>query len=190
MSRRRPHSGSSTTPTARSRQSAGHGLVEFALVIPIFFVLLFGLLDAGRFVFMSSVLSQAAREGARLAAVEASWIGSTDPSCGQVGGPVCPATAAALKTDVVNAANRMVSPFGTIAAANVYISCDPAGGSTPTGSWTTGTACTGTVGTTPGTGATGNLISVRVVLTFTPFTPGLGQIGSITTSGSATMVSN
>ena len=168
----------------------GQTLVEFALVLPIFVVMLFGLLDAGRYVYMSSVISQAAREGARLAAVEASWIGSTDSSCGATGGPICPPTAAALKTDVLAAANRMVAPFGSISSGNLYISCDPAAGPAPTGSWTTGTACTGKVGTTPGTGATGSLISVRVVMTFTPFTPGLSQIGTITTSGSATMVSN
>jgi Flp pilus assembly protein TadG len=173
--------------------TSGQALVEFALVVPIFFVMLFGLIDGGRYVYMSSVLSQAAREGARLAAVEASHIGvlaATDPSCNQLGGPVCPATAAALKTDVLNAANRMVTPFASITSANLYISCDPAAGPTPSGAWTSGTACTGTAGTTPGSGASGNLISVRVVLTFTPFTPGLSQIGTITTSGSATMVSN
>lgn len=161
----------------------GQTLVEFALVVPIFFVMLFGLFDAGRYVYMSSVLSQAAREGARLAAVEASWIGSTDPSCGATGGPVCPATAAALKTDVLSAANRMVAPFGSISSGNLYISCDSPGNA-PTGAWTSGTACTTT------SGASGQLVSVRAVLTFTPFTPGLSQIGTITTSGSATMVSN
>ena len=59
-------------------------MVEFALVLPVFILLLFGLLDVGRYVYMNSVLSQAAREGARVAAAEASWIGKTisdDPSC-------------------------------------------------------------------------------------------------------------
>jgi Flp pilus assembly protein TadG len=177
---------------ARSSTS-GQTLAEFALVVPIFLVMLFGLFDGGRYVYMSSVLSQAAREGARLAAVEASHLGvlaSTDPSCNQLGGPVCPATVAALKQDVLNAANRMVAPFALITLANLFISCDPAAGPAPSGAWTSGSVCTATVGNTPGTGAPGNLISVRVVLTFTPFTPGLSQIGTITTSGSATMVSN
>ena len=171
----------------RRRSTSGQGLVEFALVIPIFLVMVFGLLDAGRYVYMTNVLSQAAREGARLAAVESSWIGSTDSSCNQVGGPVCPATAADLKTDVLAAANRMVTPFGSISSGSLYISCDPAAGPAPTGTWTSGTACTGGTG---GTGTPNNLISVRAVLTFVPFTPGLSQIGTITTSGSATMVSN
>jgi Flp pilus assembly protein TadG len=181
-----------TPNLVQRRADHGQSLVEFALVLPIFVVMLFGLFDGSRYVYMSSVISQAAREGARLAAVEASWIGSTDPGCGRTGGPACPATAAALQADVLAAANRMVAPFGPISSSNLFISCDPSTGSPPTGAWTTATAtpCTGTVGTTPGTGASGNFISVRVVLTFTPFTPGLSQIGTLTISGSASMTSN
>ena len=162
----------------------GQSLVEFALVIPLFLLILFGVVDAGRYVYMNSVLSQAAREGARLAAVEASWLGNptSDPSCNQPGGPVCPANLAALTTDATNAANRMVAPFGSV--SNLYLSCNPSG-SAPTGAWTSGTACT------TNSGATGNVVSVRVVLTFTPLTPIIAQVmGTITTSGSATMVIN
>jgi len=52
--------------------SRGQTLVEFALVIPVFLAILFGLVDLGRFVVTDNILSQAAREGARLASVEAS----------------------------------------------------------------------------------------------------------------------
>ena len=164
------------------RLPGGQALVEFALVLPVFVAMLFGVLDAGRFVYMNSVLSQAAREGARLAAVEASWIGSSDPACGTSGGPVCPSDGTALQADVLAATNRMVAPFGNI--STLYLSCDPLG-SAPTGAWTSGTACT------TNSGATGNVVSVRVLLTFTPITPLIGQlIGTVTTSGSATMVIN
>jgi Flp pilus assembly protein TadG len=160
----------------------GQALVEFALVIPVFLVMLFGVVDAGRYVYMNSVLSQAAREGARLAAVEAGWIASADASCNQPGGPVCPATAAALAIDATAASNRMVAPFGNI--QSLYISCDPVG-SAPTGAWTSGTACDAN------SGATGNVVSVRVLLTFRPIAPVIAQlIGTITASGSATMVIN
>jgi Flp pilus assembly protein TadG len=175
--RRRP-----AGPKPGVRRQGGQALIEFALVLPVFVVMLFGVVDAGRYVYMNSVLSQAAREGARVAAVEASWIGSTDASCGAVGGPVCPANAAALQADALAAANRMVAPFGNI--GSLYISCDPVG-SAPTGSWTTGTSCTTT------SGITGNVVSVRVLLTFTPLTPVIAQVmGTITTSASATMVIN
>ncbi len=53
---------------SRASSRTGQTLVEFALVLPVFLVVLFGLLDVGRYVYMNSVLSQAAREGARLGA--------------------------------------------------------------------------------------------------------------------------
>lgn len=160
----------------------GQSLVEFALVLPIFLLLLFGVVDAGRFVYMNSVLSQAAREGARLAAVEAYWVGRTDASCNQPGGPTCPATVAALQADALAAANRMVSPFGSITSANIYLRCD-ALGSAPTGSWT-GVSCANNF-------PQSDVMSVRVQLTWTPLTPIIGQyLGTKTLSGSATMVIN
>ncbi|MEJ7749458.1 MAG: TadE/TadG family type IV pilus assembly protein, partial [Candidatus Limnocylindrales bacterium] len=86
--------------------------MEFALVLPVFLLLLFGLIDGGRYVFVNSTLSNAAREGARLGSVEASYRGSTDASCGAPGGPVCPANNAALLADITTAANRQMAPFG------------------------------------------------------------------------------
>jgi Flp pilus assembly protein TadG len=161
----------------------GQALVEFAFILPVFLLLLVGVLDLGRLVYMNSVLSQAAREGARLASVEASWIGSADPSCGTLGGPVCPANVAALQADVQAAANRMVTPFATV--SNVYLSCDPQG-SPPAGAWT-GASCANNTPGAPGH----DVVSVRVVLTYTPITPIIGQlVGTITTAGSATMVIN
>jgi Flp pilus assembly protein TadG len=158
----------------------GQALVEFALVLPVFFLMLFGLIDMGRYVYLNSTLSQAAREGARLASVEASWVGSADTSCGTTGGPTCPANVAALQGDLVAAVNRMVTPFGTITSANVFYSCDAT--TPPTGAWTT-QACASR--------SSGGLVSVRIVYTFTPITPVIGQLfSSIATSGSATMIIN
>jgi TadE-like protein len=165
------------------KDKGGQGLVEFALVLPIFLLLLFGLIDAGRLVYQNSVVSQAAREAARLASVEASWIGSADPGCGSAGGPVCPGNTSTLKTHVVAAANRMVAPFANVPAGSIYLRCDTPGNA-PTGAWAPGSAtCT--------SNTTGNVVSVRVVLPFTPITPVLsGLVGTVSTSGSATMVIN
>jgi hypothetical protein len=163
-----------------SARARGQGLVEFALVLPVFMLVVFGVVDGGRYVYQNTVLSQAAREGARLAAVEASWIGSIDPSCGASGGPVCPTDVATLKSHSLVAANRMVAPFASITSANFYMSCDAAGAA-PTGAWT-GATCTNH--------STNNIVSVRVVLTFVPITPVAGQFVVLTMSGSATMVIN
>ena len=47
----------------------GQALVEFALVIPLFLLLLVAIFDLGRAVFAFNTLSNAAREGARIAIV-------------------------------------------------------------------------------------------------------------------------
>jgi Flp pilus assembly protein TadG len=53
----------------RSPGRRGQALVEFALVIPIFLLLLMALFDMGRAVFAYNTLTNAAREGARIAIV-------------------------------------------------------------------------------------------------------------------------
>jgi Flp pilus assembly protein TadG len=54
----------------RRDRSRGQSLVEFALVVPIFFLLLFGFIDVGRYVYTTTAYGQAAREGARWASVD------------------------------------------------------------------------------------------------------------------------
>ena len=44
-------------------------MVEFALVAPMFFLVLFGIIEAGRFIFYYETLNNATREGARYAIV-------------------------------------------------------------------------------------------------------------------------
>jgi Flp pilus assembly protein TadG len=170
--------GSVRHPSIRNPRSRGQSLVEFALVLPIFFLMLFGLIDMGRYVYLNSTLSQAAREAARVAAVEASWIGSTDPSCGTAGGPVCPANQAALRADMLAGANRMMAPFGSIALTDLYTSCGT-------------TAPAPVVSQTCADGAINRYASVRVVMVFRPITPVVSSMyASITTQASATMVIN
>jgi hypothetical protein len=53
----------------RRPQTTGQALVEFALVVPIFLLVLFGILDMSRFVYDSNALNEGAREGARQGAV-------------------------------------------------------------------------------------------------------------------------
>lgn len=55
----------------RSRnRSRGQALLEFAVVFPVFLLLLFGLIDVGRYVYVTNAFNQAAREAARFGAVE------------------------------------------------------------------------------------------------------------------------
>jgi Flp pilus assembly protein TadG len=162
------------------RPSRGQGLVEFALVFPVFLLLIFVTIDAGRFIFAMSAVSNAAREGARLGSVEASWMGSTDSACGTAGGPVCPPNLTTLRTHVTDAANRQMSPFGAV--TNLYLNCVNASGTPPSGNWTT---------TTCASPNSGGQISVRVTFAWTALTPVIGNIlGTLDATGSATVTIN
>jgi Flp pilus assembly protein TadG len=52
------------------RAERGQGLVEFAIVIPVIALFMFGLLDLGRAVFTYNTVAQAARQAARMAIVD------------------------------------------------------------------------------------------------------------------------
>ncbi len=183
------------------RDELGQTLVEFALVLPIFMLVIFGLFDVGRAVYTNSVLSQGAREGARLAATEAGWIGATGGACvsdasqitaARPGAHVCPADVATLKANVVSAVNRMVAAVGAVTA--VHISCndgdalDPV----PQDAWTEGSGgngCRDAFGNPAG--ASGRVVSVRVEYDYLPFTPFISSIlGSTSLSATATMEIN
>jgi hypothetical protein len=176
----------------------GQALVEFALVIPVFVLALVGLFDVGRLVYTNSVLSQAAREAARLGAAQADWVGVTAPSCGteaeigagRPGAHVCPESPAALRDNVSAAANRMVVGLGALTA--VHVSCNEADAA-PSGDWVMGPSggngCEDSDGSPVGTA--GDLLSVRIEYTYDPITPIVSTlIGSVPLSGAATMVVN
>jgi Flp pilus assembly protein TadG len=71
------------------RRGRGQGLVEFALVLPVFLLLVFGMVDLGRGVWAMDAASHAASEAARFAIVHGGT--GTDPSLCHVG-PEAPGT--------------------------------------------------------------------------------------------------
>jgi Flp pilus assembly protein TadG len=58
--------------TQGRRRQRGQTLVEFAVMIPLFALLLFGLLDFGRVIFTQNALTEAAREASRVASLSPS----------------------------------------------------------------------------------------------------------------------
>jgi hypothetical protein len=185
----------------RQQHERGQSLVEFAVVLPIFLLVVFGLVDVGRLVYTNATLSQAAREGARLAAAEASWIGSNHPACvadesgisaSRPGAHVCPVDVAAFKAHVSDAVERMTVAVGPI--NTVYISCNDGSGSdpAPSGDWTElagGNGCANEDGD-PIAGS-GEFVSVRLEYTYDLFTPFVTSIvGSTSLSSAATMAIN
>ncbi len=51
----------------RGKRRRGAAVVEFAVVAPVFFILVFGMIEYGRAVMVEQILTNAAREGARVA---------------------------------------------------------------------------------------------------------------------------
>ena len=103
------------------RKRRGQALVEFALILPIFLLVLLGILDLGRAVYASSTINNAAHEAGRRAivdqtcssvvavgeqhsvslgtvAVEVTWLRSDGTSV--IGS--CPASAGISVTDIAN----------------------------------------------------------------------------------------
>jgi len=48
----------------------GAAVVEFAIVVPIFFLFIFGIVEYGRMVMVQQILTNASREGARIAVLD------------------------------------------------------------------------------------------------------------------------
>jgi Flp pilus assembly protein TadG len=110
-------------PFARPR-SRGQALVEFALVAPLFFILLFGIIEAGRFIFYYETLSSATREGARYAIVN----GANTLGCPS--GPPAPGSSACdtagnnVQTRVRQQAFGVSSSAITVQRCWWYTACD------------------------------------------------------------------
>jgi Flp pilus assembly protein TadG len=162
--------------SARRRDgSRGQAMVEFALVAPIFFLMLFAIIEGGRFIFYYEMLNNATREGARYAIVHGS--NSSCPTGPMPGTDPNPCGADNLGTRVVtaarNAAVGLVSS-GTLTSSNpVWWDC----ASTPP---------------TPGTSSSGNngrgqCVTVFVGYTYSTIIP---VIPPITISAESTLVVN
>lgn len=60
------------------RRRRGAAVVEFAIVAPVFFLLIFGMLEFGRMVMVQQILTNASREGARKAVLDGSTAADVD----------------------------------------------------------------------------------------------------------------
>jgi len=60
----------------------GAAAVEFAIVAPIFFLMILGMLELGRAVMVQQVITNASREGARIAVLDGAQVTGTDADPG------------------------------------------------------------------------------------------------------------
>jgi len=59
-------------------REGGQSVIEFALILPFLFLIVFGITEFGRALMTTNILTQAAREGARVAAVGADSTDAVD----------------------------------------------------------------------------------------------------------------
>jgi len=100
----------------RRPRTRGQAMAEFALVAPIFFLMLFGLIDFGRYVYNVQMLNNAAREGARYAIVHGGR--SLNPS-----GPPAPGTTSndVAGNNVINVARQYaIGVIGNSSVLNIW----------------------------------------------------------------------
>ena len=64
------HRCSAVVRHARGKHRRGAAVVEFAVIAPLLFMLIFGMLEFGRLIMVQQVLTNASREGARRAVLE------------------------------------------------------------------------------------------------------------------------
>jgi len=109
---------SSRRPAAhRPQRTRGQTLVEFALVLPLFVLVLFGLIDVGHLVYVYNSISQGAREGARVGSV----VGYAD-TCG-LGRDACvlgevQGRMAAVPPSTIDVTCEHQTGLGTVIVAN------------------------------------------------------------------------
>ena len=175
----------------RSR-SGGQGLVEFALVIPVFLVIFIGMVDLGHAIWANNAAANAAREAARFASVHGGNCEDLAGSCAS--GTYCPVGPAPAAAAIP--ATSAFCPYPSPSKQSIY---DVAtnyliGGGTSTtvtACYYSTTACSGNVDqAATGTNLRGNAVTVYVS-TQVPLVLGafLG-FSTITVSATSTMLIN
>lgn len=163
----------------RPKRTLGQALLEFALVLPLFLVLLMGVIDIGRAIWAQNSLAAAAREGARFAIVHG---GSDSTSC-----PVGPMT---TRTDTVTASTSCPYPSPSKQAIkDVVIASATAGGTDMTVTVCYGAGCSGDTDTVLDN-IRGTPITVAVTSRINLLTPAILGMNGFGVSSSTSMVVN
>ena len=136
------------------RRGSGQALVEFALILPVFLVLMMGVIDFGAALYTDNAIQNGAREGARFGSVHPTWVWP---------GVAAPAPAL-TNPDPDSIAYRAKAESGTPSnPLTITVTCITAGG-------TSFNAATDAAGYTS-CAVSGSRIDVLVQTQFVPLTP-------------------
>ena len=153
----------------------GAAAVEFAIVLVLLLIILFGIIDFGRLLFVSQSVKAASREGARVASIATAT--STD-IFNRTASAADSAQGLAGGGDTRIAADVCVTDSGTCATATPSFIPGTGG----TAGWAART--TAPPSTTPCAGTTNTSVRITVDQPFLWFTPVGGLLGGFFTPGS------
>jgi len=166
---------------ARVRQgrggSRGQALTEFALVLPIFFVLILGTLDVGRVVLANDMVANVAREGARYASVH----GATPAGCDGSAQRPC-ATTPLSKSDIISYTTARAVAAGSSMSVTVCYSAVRV--------QSTNESCTGNQDQAGAVNSRGALVTVTVTSSVPLVAGMLLGLGTFTVTSASTMMVN
>ena len=161
------------------RREGGQGLVEFAVVVPVFLLLCIGTLDIGRAVWANDSLANAAREGARYASVHG---GSDITACptgpSLAGAPLsgCPTWSPDSKEPTrISTRGSLVAPGSDIVVSVCYYATTP---------------CTGNTDQSGASNDRGAFVTVTVTSRLNLVLPSLVGMEGFDLSGSSTVIVN
>ena len=162
------------------RRGRGQSLVEFALVVPLLFGLLFSVFDLGRGIWASDIASHAASEAARYAIVHG---GAASDPC-PVGPPAATAVIPTASTSCPYPSPSKQSIYDMAMASTI------AAGGDASVTVCYGQGCTGDTDTAGGTNQRGTPVTVVVTVHITILTGALIGAGSFNVSSTSTMLVN
>jgi hypothetical protein len=118
----------------RQQGQRGRGLAEFAVVIPVFLLIVFAIIDLGRVIWATDDLTNAAREGARYASVHGNSPLATCPTGPGLSGtpaPSCPVWSPDSKEPTRKATKAfLVAPGASVAVQVCYYTTTACSGNT------------------------------------------------------------
>lgn len=152
----------------KNRQQTAQSLIEFALLIPLLFVLIMGLFDIGRAIFYYAVMNTAAREGTRFAIVQPDCNYHSNPSdCS--GGYVdaypltCDNAQSLANVSICNKIETMFFNINELSSSTITINHGTFGSDDP-------------------------FISIDIAFLFEPITPGISLITDLTMHANSQML--
>lgn len=146
----------------RRRAARGQALAEFALVVPVFLMLMFAIIDLGRYVYTANALSNGAREAARVGSV-----GARPTECSGLSRQACVQRIAQDRS------------WGVVGTVTTTVTCERV-------------ALNGSISVVSNASCrTGDMLRVRAQMPFAAVTPVVGQVlDNVTVSGETRVTVN